>query len=107
MSAVPAPFKSNPRPALSRRRSALPVRWGLDCGFVGLAGADAHHVLDRGDEDLAVADLAGARRLDDGVDRAFDLRVRHYHLDLDLGQEIDHVLCAAIELGVALLAAEP
>ena len=28
---------------------------------VGLAGADAHRVIDRCDENLAVADLAGAR----------------------------------------------
>ena len=41
----------------------------LDGGLVGLAGADAHDVLDRGDEDLAVADLAGARGLHDGLDR--------------------------------------
>jgi len=29
-------------------------------------------VLDAGDEDLAVADLAGARRLDDGIDGTLD-----------------------------------
>ena len=34
----------------------------LDRRLVGLACADAHHVLDRGDEDLAVADFPGARR---------------------------------------------
>src|SRR5436190_20486445 len=64
-------------------------------------------MLYAGDEDLAVADLAGARRFDDGVDRALDLVVRDHDLDLHLRQEIDHVLGAAIELGVALLAAEP
>src|SRR5207247_570 len=56
-----------------RRRGAGPAQErALDRRFVGLAGADAHHVLDRGDEDLAVADLAGARRLDDRVDRALE-----------------------------------
>src|SRR5688572_32539788 len=63
-------------------------------------------MLHRGDEDLAVADLAGARRLDDGVDGALDLGIGHHHLDLHLGQEIDHVLGAAVQLGMALLAAE-
>ena len=45
----------------------------LDRRFVGLAGADAHHLLDRRDEDLAVADLAGLGRLDDGLDAAVDV----------------------------------
>jgi hypothetical protein len=31
-------------------------------GFVFLTGADAHHPLSSGHEDLAVADLAGAPR---------------------------------------------
>ena len=34
----------------------------------GLAGADAHGLFDRGDENLAVADLVGARRLYDRLD---------------------------------------
>src|SRR5256885_9329580 len=90
-----------------RRRGAGPAQErALDRRFVGLAGADAHNVLDAGDEDLAVADLAGARRLDDGIDGALDLVVRHHHLDLHFRQEIDHVLGAAVELGMALLAAE-
>ena len=40
--------------------------------FADLAGANADHLLDRGHENLAVADLAGARRLDDRLDRALD-----------------------------------
>src|SRR5438094_8056922 len=87
-----------------RRRGAGPAQErALDRRFVGLAGADAHHVLDRGDEDLAVADLAGARRLDDRVDRALDLAVGHHHLDFHLGQEIDYVLGAAVQLVVTFL----
>ena len=38
-----------------------------------LAGADADDFVDRGDEDLAVADAAGAGGLLDGLDRALDL----------------------------------
>src|ERR1019366_6282399 len=65
----------------------------LEGVLAGLAGADANDLLERRDEDLAVTDLAGARR-------------RLNRLDDHLGQEIDDVLGVAIELGVALLAAE-
>ena len=58
------------------------------------------------DEDLAVADLAGAGRAFDGLDHAVDDRVVDRGFDLHLGQEVDHVLGAAVQLGVALLAAE-
>ena len=73
---------------------------------VQFAGADADHLLQRADEDLAVADLAGACRLLDGLHGAVDHVVGHGGLELDLGQEVDHVLGAAVELGMALLAAE-
>ena len=53
-----------------RRARRPPPASALDRVLVELAGADAHHVLDLGDEDLAVADLAGLRGLDDGVDAA-------------------------------------
>src|SRR5512142_1963525 len=71
--------------------------------FSGLAGADPHDLLDCGDEDLAVTDLARARGAHDGLDGAFDPVVRQDDLDLDLRQEVDDVFGAAIELGVALL----
>src|SRR5712664_2193307 len=77
-----------------------------DCRFVGLPGADADDLLNRGDEDLAVADLAGAGRFDDRFDRPIREFVRHHHLDLHLGQEVHHVLRPAIELGMTLLPAE-
>src|SRR6185312_10931618 len=88
------------------QRSRAARRWTLDGRLPALARADADDLLDRRDEDLAVADLAGARRLDDRLDRALGERVLQDHLDLDLRQEIDDVLGAAVELGVALLAAE-
>src|SRR5258708_25541852 len=71
-----------------------------------LAGADAQRLLDGGDEDLAVADLAGMGGLLDGLDGALDLGVVDHDLDLHLGQEAHQVLGAAIDLGLALLAAE-
>src|SRR3954466_349253 len=76
---------------------------GVDAG---LAGADAYDLLDVGHEYLAVADAAGLRRLADRLDGAFDGFVAEHNLDLHLGQEVDDVLGAAIELGVAFLAAE-
>src|SRR4029450_6336636 len=86
------------------------VAWFTDAGSqrlgAGLAGADADRLLDAGDEDLAVADLAGAGGLADGLDRALDQRIVDHHLDLDLGQETHGVLRAAVDLGLALLAAE-
>src|SRR5690606_25826485 len=72
----------------------------------GFAGADAHALFEVVDEDLAVADLAGARRGFERLDRALDQIVGDGHLDLHLRQEVDHVLGAAVQLGVALLAAE-
>src|SRR5215211_366932 len=72
----------------------------------GLAGTDADRLLDRGDEDLAVADLAGAGGLADRLDRALDQGIVDHHLDLHLGQEAHGVLSAAIDLGLAFLAAE-
>src|SRR3978361_1361210 len=57
------------------------------------------------DEDLAVADLAGFRGCGDGFDGFVDLVRGDSHLDLDLGQETDGVLGAAIDFRVALLTA--
>jgi hypothetical protein len=59
-----------------------------------------------GDEDLAVADLAGLGRLDDGCDGAFDRGSREDDFDFDLGQEVHRVLAAAVDFGVAFLPAE-
>ena len=42
---------------------------------VHLAGPDAHHLLDRRHEDLAVADLARLGGLDDGLDAAVDIGI--------------------------------
>src|SRR6266542_3692036 len=79
---------------------------GSDRCFAGLAGANAHDLLDRSDEDFPVADLSRSRRFDDRFDGALDQIVGDDHLDLDLGQEIYDVLRTAVELGMALLAAE-
>src|SRR5690554_3808469 len=92
-------------------RRSWPRRWRTDPGServgVQLPDADAHGALQRLHEDLAVADLAGVGRLEDRLDHRVELVVGHRDLELDLGQEVDHVLGPAVKLGVALLAAEP
>jgi hypothetical protein len=81
---------------VGRQRASLPVspvRMRTTCSSVA-------------DEDLAVADLAGAGRAFDGLDHTVDDGVVDRRFDLHLGQEVDDVLGAAVQLGVALLAPE-
>ena len=72
---------------------------------VGLAGADAQRPIDRGDEDLAVADLPGFRSRADGLDDPVGFIGGDGDLDADFRQEIHGVFGAAIDLGMALLPA--
>src|SRR5213595_2547281 len=89
---------------LNRFTSVLLMR--LQRVLVALARADAHRRLDRIDEDLAVADVAGLGRAGDHFGDLVHEVVRNDDLDLDLGKEVDRLLAAAVELGVALLPAE-
>src|SRR5688500_13823511 len=73
---------------------------------IGFAGADADDFFQIEHEDLAVADLAGIGRLLDRLDRLLEEIGLDRGLDLHLGQEVDDVLRATVELGVPLLAAE-
>src|SRR5262249_18378660 len=68
--------------------------------------ADPNDVLQCGDEHLSIADDSGARRFDDCVDGAVDELVRDGHGYQHLGYEVDLILRASIDLGMALLAAE-
>jgi hypothetical protein len=63
-------------------------------------------VVNGGDENLAVADFAGLGRLDDGLTACVGEVVRQHGFDFDLGQEIHGVFAAAINFGVAFLAAK-
>src|SRR6185369_1474535 len=74
--------------------------------LAAFARPDAHDLIDVGHEDLAVANLAGTRRLDDRLDRAIDGSVADDQRDFHLRQEIDDVFGAAIKLGVAALTPE-
>src|SRR5262249_11424446 len=75
----------------------------LQCVRVGLSGPDAHRLVDRRHEDLAVTDLTrlGGRndRLDDGPYAIG----RHRHLDADLRQKVHGVFGAAVDFGMPFL----
>src|SRR6476659_766748 len=68
---------------------------------------DADDVLDRENEDLPVADAARLGGTLDGVHDLRNLLVADDDVELYLGEKINHVLRAAVELRVPLLAAEP
>ena len=84
---------------------------GVTAPSIGLARADADHLLERNDEDLAVADLPGLRALAEGVDGGLDERLRDRDLEADLlGQPhlhgraavgLDPVQLAAVALHTA------
>src|SRR5258708_4725748 len=78
----------------------------LERRLAALACPDADHLVDRADEDLAVADAAGAGGALDRLERLGHQVVGEHHLDLHLGQEVDDILGAPVQLGVTLLAAE-
>lgn len=84
----------------------LTVRSGSDRFFAGLAGSDPDRLLQFGHEDLAVTDLASIGRFGDRLNDLVQQVVANGDLDLDLGQEVHHVFCATIELGVAFLPTE-
>src|SRR5271169_194283 len=72
----------------------------------GLAGSDTHDLLEIENKDLAVADLAGVRGFFHRLNNAVEQLGYYRRLDLDLGQKIDDILRASIELGMPLLSAE-
>src|SRR5688572_25782908 len=82
------------------------MQFSLQRRRIGLAGADANDFFQVEDEDLSVADLAGIGGLLDGLDRLLEHLALHRGLELHLGQEIDDILGAAVQLGVALLPAK-
>src|SRR5260370_21113215 len=116
---------SSPAPAPARRRRPSPA-WRqcrtpcdrclssccpsesfrrLQRVYVGLAGPDAYGLIDRGDEDLSVTDLPGLGCCNDGFDGGAHAIGRHRHLDANLGQKVHDVFGAAVDFGVAFLAA--
>src|SRR5438876_10589998 len=79
--------------------------YGGERGVVHFTRANADDALDRLDEDLAVADFAGAGGRQDGVDARLYERLRARHLDLHLFAELHGDGGAAVMLVHLLLAA--
>jgi len=77
-----------------------------DCLFAGLFRPDADRAFNVADENLAIANLAGFGGAHDGLDGLFFDGVREDDFDFDFGQEINGIFAAAINFGVAFLAAE-
>src|SRR5581483_11889333 len=71
-----------------------------------LAGPDADGVVDRQDEDLAVADPPGGRRLANPVRQPRAALVVDQDLDLHLREEVHDVLGVPVELAVTVLPPE-
>ena len=82
------------------------MRSPLNRAFSLFFRADANRFLDVGDEDFAVADLAGLGGFDNRGYGGIKALVADNHLKLYLRQEIDRVFAAAINLRVAFLPAE-
>src|SRR5262249_55859273 len=77
----------------------------LQSAFATLVVADANRLRDFINEDLAIADFAGARRRTQRPHHLLGPRVRNHHLELHLGKQVDFVLHSPVDLFVALLAA--
>src|SRR5262249_36817764 len=75
--------------------------------FATLFVANTDHIVDLGKEDLSIANLAGACRPHDGLDRFFHELIRQHQLQLGLGDEVYRIFLAAIKLGVAFLPPVP
>ena len=75
--------------------------------LTSFTGSNPNRIFQVGDENFAVADLAGLGRLQDGIDHRLQILVRANHLDLDLRNKINRVLSTAIDFGVAFLSPEP
>src|SRR5438132_2975743 len=87
-------------PARAINASIRFMAFPLECIRAGFTGTDAHDLFEVENEDLAVADLPGIGGFLDSLDDAVEQVVLDRCLDLDLGQEIDDVFGASIELGV-------
>src|SRR5215471_1120119 len=74
--------------------------------FAPFAGADADNLFHRGNKNLSIADLAGARSVCNNFNHLRCSIVRHQDLDLHLRQKIHGVFGTPIELGMSLLASK-
>ena len=82
------------------------TRFALQRLVAFFLGADSDGLLDGGDEQFAVTDLAGVGGLGDRIQAGLDILVGDNQLKLDLGQKVHGVFAAPVNLGVAFLPAE-
>src|SRR5262249_43959966 len=73
---------------------------------VGLTRTDSNDALDLGDEDLSITDLPRFGGLENGFDDLIHQVATHGDLDPCLGDEVDDVLSASVQLSVATLPSE-
>src|SRR5215468_6640742 len=114
MAPVARAFESRSRGLAGARRNSATRAAATYCSSpftlqslgAGLTRADADDLEQIGNEDLSVPDLPRVRGFLDSLDRPLQKVVLDRHLDLDLRQEIDHVLRTAVQLGVTLLPAK-
>src|ERR1044071_6967706 len=79
----------------------------LDCIRSSFPRPDPDHIFYIEHENFPVADATGTRGLENRLHCRLDLIRQEDDLDFDLGQEVNDILGAAVQLGVAFLAAEP
>jgi hypothetical protein len=85
------------------KADAESVRLNLQRSFSSLIIANSNRFVDVRTKDLSVADLSGPGGVQDGLLGLFYQGIGEHHLDLGLGNEIDAVLTATVDLGMALL----
>ena len=99
----------------TRTRTGAPITENLlrcsliprsDRRLAPLARADAHHVLQRQNEDLPITDLSGPSRARDRLDHCARQLIRHRNLQLGLREKIHRVFVAPVDLRVAFLPPE-
>src|ERR1700688_1145999 len=87
---------------LSKRRICEPP--ALNGRFAAIPVANAYRLGDIVDEDFAVADLAGTRRVRDALDDFLQPGVLNHEFELHFRKKVHVVFLAAVNLFVALLA---
>src|SRR5687768_11551316 len=104
--ATTAPVAARTRISTSARLNRFTRVLLLKGALIALARPDSDGHVDRCHEDLPVADVPRLRRTHHDVGHLLDEVVGHHHLHLDLGEEVDRVLAAAVQLRVPFLAPE-
>src|SRR6266550_8135547 len=75
----------------------------LECGDPSLLISNADRFVDLGQENLAIANLAGACGIHNRIYGSFHHVISQYHFQLDFGNQIHGVLSSTIKLGMSFL----